>query len=53
MNHPFDPSAIRASSHRQIQLANSNRSTRTAKGQSRCFREGHGERTESKLGMSR
>jgi hypothetical protein len=53
VNHPVDPNAIRSSSHRQIQLTNSKRSTRTAKGQSRCFREGHDDRTESRLGRSR
>src|SRR4029453_6517805 len=52
-NHPFEANAIRSSSHRQNELATSKRSTRTAKGESRCSSERQEEKTEIRPGRSR
>ena len=52
-NQPLKPSAIRSTSHKQTELAASNRSTRTANGQPRCSRERHEEKTETRLGSNR
>ena len=52
-NHPFEANAIRSTSHKQNELPTSKRSTRSAKGQSRCSRERHEEKTETRLGSNR
>jgi hypothetical protein len=52
-NHPFEPNAILLTSHRQTELATSNRSTRTPNRQSTRSSERHDEKTESRLGNNR
>jgi hypothetical protein len=52
-NHPFEANAIRSSSHKHNELATSKRSTRAAKGQSRCSSERQEEKTEIRPGRSR
>src|SRR4029453_17810521 len=52
-NHPFEANAIRSSSHRQNELATSKRSTRTAKGESRCSSERQEKKTEIRPGRRR